>query len=140
MDDDIDIALDAADEAALDRMRTVAYLLDEGFRVPGTDFRFGIDPLLGVLPGAGDVAAAGLSLYIVVEAANLGVSYSTIVRMLLNIGADAVAGAVPVVGPVFDAFIKANVRNVELVERHLEREAARRERDDAEAIRIEITE
>ncbi|WP_254543777.1 DUF4112 domain-containing protein [Halomarina pelagica] len=128
------------DEAALRRMRAVAHLLDDGFRLPGTDFRFGIDPILSLAPGnAGDLIGTGLSLYIVYEAANLGVPYSTIVRMLTNVAADAVVGSVPIVGAIFDAVFKANVRNVRLVERHLGREH-RDDGDDSEPVRIEITE
>ncbi|MFC7155315.1 DUF4112 domain-containing protein [Halomarina halobia] len=138
MNGDIDLP---KDEAALRRMRAVAHLLDDGFRLPGTDFRFGIDPILSVVPGnAGDLLGAGLSLYIVYEAANLGVPYSTIVRMLANVAVDAAIGSVPVVGAIFDAVFKANVRNVRLVERHLGREPDREDEDGSEPIRIEITE
>lgn len=100
-------------------MRAVARILDDSVRVPGTDFRVGLDPILGLLPGAGDAVAAGLSLYIVVEAARLGVPYRTIVRMLVNLAIDAAGGSIPVVGTVFDAVWKANRRNVELALREL---------------------
>jgi len=82
--------------------------------VPGTDARIGIDPVLGILPGAGDAVAAGLSLYVVVESARLGVSFGTLVRMLATIAADVALGSIPVVGPVLDALFKANARNLEL--------------------------
>lgn len=111
------------DEAAVARMRTVATLLDDSIRVPGTDIRFGIDPLLGVLPGAGDTVAAGLSLYIVYESVRLGVPTPTIARMLANIAIDAVVGSVPLVGDLFDAAFKANRRNVELALRSLPADA-----------------
>lgn len=106
-------------DEAIARMQTIAHLLDDSVRVPGTNFRVGLDPLLGLLPGAGDVAAAGLSLYIVFEAARLGVPVRTLIRMLLNIGVDALAGTVPLVGDLFDAAFKANRRNVELAQRAL---------------------
>jgi hypothetical protein len=105
----------SVDRAAVDRMKFVAYVLDEGIRVPGTGYRFGIDPLLGVLPGAGDVLSGGLSLYIVLEAARLGVSYTTLLRMVANVCVDVVGGTVPVVGDLFDVVWKANKRNFELV-------------------------
>ncbi|WP_226007825.1 DUF4112 domain-containing protein [Natrinema salinisoli] len=104
----------AVDEAAIKRMHTVAHALDEGIRVPGTDFKMGLDPIVGILPGAGDTAAAVVSLYLVVESARQGVSQSTLLRMLANIGVDAVIGSVPVLGVIFDAFWKANKWNLQL--------------------------
>jgi hypothetical protein len=105
---------ESVDEAAVDRLATVAHLLDECVRLPG-GFSVGLDPLLGVVPGVGDALSTGLSLYIVGEAAYLGVSYTTVVRMLGNVAVDVVGGSVPVVGILFDAFWRANRRNVELV-------------------------
>jgi hypothetical protein len=105
---------ETVDEAAIDRMRFVAGLMDDAVRIPGIGVRFGIDPILGVLPGSGDLLAGALSLYIVVEAARLGVSYSTLLRMIANVGVDTAVGSVPIVGDVFDVFWKANRRNVEL--------------------------
>lgn len=105
---------DTVDEAAIQRMQTVAKVLDEGMRLPGTNFRFGIDPIVGILPGAGDMVTAGVSLYIVVEAARLGVSQSTLVKMLASIAVDTVGGSVPVIGVVFDAFWKSNKWNVQM--------------------------
>ncbi|QLK27082.1 DUF4112 domain-containing protein [Natrinema zhouii] len=105
----------AVDEAAIKRMRVVAHALDEGVPIPGTNFRVGLDPIVGILPGAGDAAAAGVSLYLVVEAARMDVSQSTLLRMLANIGVDTVIGSVPVLGVIFDAFWKANKWNLKLV-------------------------
>ncbi|ERH13186.1 MAG: hypothetical protein J07HB67_02223 [halophilic archaeon J07HB67] len=105
---------ESVDEAAVDRLATVAHLLDECVRLPG-GVSVGLDPLLNVVPVVGDALSAGLSLYIVGEAAYLGVPYTTVVRMLGNVAVDVVGGAVPVVGVVFDAFWRANRRNVELV-------------------------
>ncbi|WP_207586218.1 DUF4112 domain-containing protein [Halomontanus rarus] len=105
----------SVDEAAIERIHTVARLLDNGLRVPGTNFRFGLDPIVGILPGAGDVAATAVSLYIVFEAARMDVSRSTLLRMLANVTVDTVVGSVPVLGTIFDAFWKANKWNVELV-------------------------
>ncbi|MFD1564995.1 DUF4112 domain-containing protein [Haloarchaeobius amylolyticus] len=102
------------DDGAIERMRLVAHTLDEGIRVPGTDFRVGLDPIVGILPGAGDTAAAAVSLYLIVEAARMGVSNSTLLRMLANVGVDTVIGSIPVLGVVFDAFWKANTWNLKL--------------------------
>jgi hypothetical protein len=100
--------------AALGRIRTVAHILDESVRIPGTRFRIGLDPILGLLPVAGDIAMALCSLYIVAEAIRLGVAKRTVVRLLANIAVDVLFGSVPVVGDLFDAYWKANVRNAEL--------------------------
>ncbi|NUB92492.1 DUF4112 domain-containing protein [Haloterrigena sp. SYSU A558-1] len=120
--DDIEAALEEfgddlpaeVDEAAISRMRTVARALDEGFRLPGTNFRFGLDPIVGILPGAGDTATALVSLYIVAESARMGVSQSTLLRMLANIAVDTIGGSVPILGVLFDAFWKSNKWNVKL--------------------------
>lgn len=95
-------------------MRAVAYVLDESIPVPGTSFRVGIDPLLGVLPVSGDLIGAGLSLYLVAEAGRLGVSTPTLARMLGNVSVDLLIGSIPVLGTLFDASWKANKRNLAL--------------------------
>lgn len=105
---------DTVDERALDRMRRLAWFLDDCLRVPGTEWRFGLDPVVSVLPVVGDAAAACVSLYIVVESANLGVGRRTLARMLANLGLDFAVGSVPVLGTVFDFFFKANNRNIAL--------------------------
>ena len=110
----------ADEEAALERVRTVSRLLDDAVAVPGTDVRVGLDPVLGVLPVAGDAAAMLLSLYPVLEAYRLGMSRGTLAKMLVLVAVDAVIGSVPVLGPVFDAFWKANRWNLRTLERHLE--------------------
>ena len=112
--DDAESLPDAVDEAAVQRMRFVAHLLDDSIRLPGTKFKIGLDPIIGVLPVAGDAVAAALSGYIVLESARLGVSYLTLLRMLANVGVDFAVGSVPVVGDIFDVAWKANVRNLRL--------------------------
>lgn len=130
-DGDLEDGLPASvDRAAVERMRTAARLLDESIPVPGTGYRIGIDPVLGVLPVAGDAVGAGLSLYIVVEAARLGVSTRTILRMLANLSLDVVGGSVPYLGGLFDAVWKANRRNVDLVLADLAAGAGAAEPDD----------
>jgi hypothetical protein len=103
--------------------------LDSGFRIPGTNIRFGIDPLLGLLPGAGDAAGAVLAGWIFVEAVRLGASRATLVRIAGNVALDAILGAVPIIGDLFDFAWKANLRNVSLLQRHL-LEPARSHRAD----------
>lgn len=104
-------------------MHVVATLLDDSVRVPGTSYRIGIDPLVGILPGAGDAVTGLVSLYIVAESARLGVSQTTLLRMLANVAIDVGGGSVPVLGDIFDAAWKANRRNVELALDDLAREA-----------------
>jgi hypothetical protein len=105
---------DTVDQRALDRMRRLAWFLDDCMRVPGTEFRFGFDPVVSVLPVVGDAAATCVSLYIVAESANLGVGYRTLARMLANLALDFAVGSVPVLGTVFDFLFKANDRNIAL--------------------------
>jgi hypothetical protein len=125
------------DEPALNRLRAVARLMDSAFRVPGTKRRFGVDPFLALLPG-GEVVSTGVSLYVVLEAANLGVSYLTILRMLANVGVNSIGSSVPVLGPVFAAIFKSNERNLTLLVETLWDAAERRERASTEAVEIEI--
>jgi hypothetical protein len=105
---------EGVDEAAVKRMRLVARVMDDGVRVPMTETRVGLDPLFGVVPGAGDLLAAGISTYIVLEAARLGVSYVTLVEMLATVAVDTALGAIPVVGTVVDAVFKSNRRALAL--------------------------
>ncbi len=128
---------ESVDMAAIERMRTVARIFDDFLRIPGTEFRVGLDPILGALPVAGDVISAGLSLYIVLEAARLGVSFTTLLRMIANVSIDVVGGALPLVGGIVDAVWKANKRNLELVLEELANEPGRDKFDD-EVIEIEI--
>ena len=106
-------------QARLARLRRAAYWLDEGIRVPGTRFRIGLDPILGLVPGIGDAIGAIMAGTVLLEAARGGVGRYTFIRMALNIGLDALLGAVPVLGDLFDAGWKANTRNLVLLERHL---------------------
>jgi hypothetical protein len=108
------------------RLRRIAWILDDLVRVPGTSRRFGLDPVLGLLPGGGDIAGGALSAYIVVAAARLGAPSSVILRMGWNIVVDTVLGAVPLLGDLFDASWKANRRNVALLERYMEQPGSAR--------------
>lgn len=101
----------------LERVRFLANLLDTCITLPG-GYRIGIDPILGLIPGVGDLVGAGLSLYLVREAAKLGIPKWIILRMIANVGLEALIGIVPVLGDVFDAAFKANIRNLRLLELH----------------------
>lgn len=104
-----------AEEAQTERL---ARLLDSQFRVPGTRLRFGIDGVLGLLPGVGDAAGLALSSMVIVQAVRLGARGATVARMVLNVAIDTVLGAVPVLGSAFDFAFKANNRNMALLQRH----------------------
>src|SRR5215210_4895404 len=105
-------------DRALVALRKYAVLLDSAFQVPGTKMRFGLDPIVGLIPWAGDVITGFLSMMIVIHAVRLQVPKIVIARMMLNIGLDVVVGAVPLLGDLFDAGFKANLRNLALLERH----------------------
>jgi hypothetical protein len=108
-----------ADEIA--RLEWLADLLDSRFRIPGTQIRFGLDPLVGLVPVAGDFIGLLASLYIVVELADLGLPLFTKLRMLTNILLDFFVGSVPLVGDVLDVAIRVNRKNLALARRALER-------------------
>jgi hypothetical protein len=105
----------------LTRARALTRLLDSAVRVPGTSVRFGLDPVLGLVPGLGDVAGAAVSGYLVLLAARAGAPATVIARMVGNVALDTAAGAIPLLGDLFDATWKSNSRNVALLERHLDR-------------------
>ena len=119
-------ALRASDSAALESARVLARLLDEAIEIPGTSYRIGIDPLVGLVPGIGDVIGALLSTWILLVGVRLGAPASVIARMALNVAVDAVVGSVPLAGDLADFAWKANVRNVRLLETWLERPAPTR--------------
>lgn len=99
----------------------ISRLFDDRFRLLGTDFRFGLDLLVGLVPVVGDLLMLGVSLFIVIRAAVAGVSRRTTLLMLGNVLVDAVLGAIPVVGVVLDARFRAHARNLDLVRRDLAR-------------------
>ena len=101
-------------------VRRLARLLDAAVRIPGTDLRVGLDAVLGLIPAGGDVAGAVLSAWIVLTGARLGAPLPVLLRMTGNLALDAVLGALPVVGDLVDVGWKANLRNVALLEAHLD--------------------
>ena len=104
----------------LARARTFTRLLDSAAKIPGTGIRFGLDPILGLVPGLGDVAGAALACYLVLLAQRLGAPRSVLVRMLGNVAADTIGGTGPVLGDAFDVAFKSNTRNLALLERALQ--------------------
>ena len=103
----------------INRLRRLSHLLDNAIPIPGTKYRIGIDPILGLLPGSGDTVAGALGAYIVVEAARMGLPRKVVGQMVGNIVFDSVIGTVPVLGDLFDVGWKANVKNIALLEKHL---------------------
>lgn len=98
----------------------MVHLMDNQFRLPGTKFRFGLDPILGLLPVAGDLASFAMSATLVMTMARHGASGKLVTLMLINIALDALIGSIPILGNIFDFFFKANERNVRLLHRHYE--------------------
>ncbi|QHL87583.1 DUF4112 domain-containing protein [Nibribacter ruber] len=99
-------------------VESMARLLDNQFKVPGTNFRFGVDPVLNFIPVVGSLSSFAMSGVMVMTMARHGASGALVVRMLFNILLDAVVGAIPVLGWIFDFGFKANQRNVELLRHH----------------------
>lgn len=113
-------------DRAVRRLDSLSYLLDNSIPIPGTGRRFGLDAVIGLVPGFGDAAGSLMSAYIVVQAARLGAPAPSLVRMLLNVGIEAVVGAIPFAGDLFDAWFKANARNVALLRREMDRPGSTR--------------
>ncbi|GAA4321662.1 DUF4112 domain-containing protein [Flaviaesturariibacter amylovorans] len=96
----------------------ITKLMDKQFRVPGTGFRFGLDGLIGLIPGAGDVTTFAVSCYLLTIMARNGASGYVMARMVLNVVLDMLIGAIPFVGDLFDFAFKANSRNLRLMQEH----------------------
>jgi hypothetical protein len=105
-------------ETRIARLRRLAWLIDGAFRLPGSRFRFGLNSIIGLTPAAGDALLTAISLYIVYEARQLGLPAWKLARMLKNVAIEAAAGAVPVLGDLFDVAFKANLRNLAIIEEH----------------------
>ena len=99
----------------LNRLKLLSRFMDAGWGIPGTKVRFGADSVLGLVPGAGDLAGMLISLYVVVKAYELGAPNHILLRMVGNIAIDTGGGAVPILGDIFDIFFKSNIRNVDLL-------------------------
>ena len=105
--------------SGVSRARGLARLLDDLIRIPGTNIGIGLDPIIGLIPGVGNMVGGLMSSYILLVAAREGVPASVLTRMLGNIALDSVLGVVPVLGDLFDVGMKSNRRNVDLLERYL---------------------
>jgi len=102
-------------------LRRFAFLMDEAFAIPGTRLRVGFDALVGLIPGVGDVIGGVLSTWIVIGAMRHRVPARVIVRMIVNIAADLLFGAIPVAGDLFDFLFEENIKNMRLLEKHRDR-------------------
>jgi hypothetical protein len=108
----------------LDALRKVAQLLDSAFVIPGTSYRVGLDPILGLMPGLGDLVSPLFTIGVLWQARDLAIPRVVLLRMIFNVAIDSLLGAVPVVGDLFDFAWKANNKNLALLERHAQEEHA----------------
>ncbi|MGI9040206.1 MAG: DUF4112 domain-containing protein [Gemmatimonadales bacterium] len=108
------------DPQRLERLRQLGHLLDNSIPIPGTRFRVGLDAIIGLVPGVGDLVGGALSLYIVMQAARLGVPRPLLARMGWNVAVETVVGAIPLFGDLFDAGYKANLRNLALIQQQVD--------------------
>jgi len=99
-------------------MEHLAKLMDAQFRIPGTNFRFGLDALIGLVPGVGDISTFAVSGYMLIIMARNGASGYLLARMVLNVLIDAIIGMIPLLGDIFDIAFKANIRNLRLMQQH----------------------
>lgn len=109
-------------EQRLARLDALARLLDVAFILPGTNIRYGIDGLIGLIPVVGDLITTAISLWLVREARALGAPWHLTARMLANVALDGVVGMVPLAGDAFDVMFRANIRNVRLLRRWMEKQ------------------
>lgn len=107
-------------ERTVEHLDRLAHWLDDRFEIPGTGFRFGLDGLFGLIPGAGDTFASLISLYLVIQARRAGASRWIMIRMLANVALDWLVGLIPLAGDIFDIAFKANRRNITLLKNHLQ--------------------
>ncbi len=117
----------------LKRLRTLGKILDNAIPIPGTKYKIGLDPIIGLFPAVGDYLTLIVSGYIVYESAKLGAKQDTLTKMALNILIDSLIGTVPVAGDLFDVAWKANLQNLELLEKDLpilDTNATRESRED----------
>ncbi len=122
-------------ERRIRRIRSLARLMDEAFQVPGTNYRIGLDSIIGLVPGVGDAITAGFAFYLIRESAALGVPRRILARMIWNAGIDLVGGTIPVAGDLFDVAWKANKKNVRLLERWLQSQGQQPIEAHAEPVR-----
>ena len=113
------MTLPAVESEDVRRVRILARAMDSAIRIPGTGIRLGLDSVVGLVPGAGDLVSSFMSGYIVLASARMGVPAPVVARMILNLGVDTLVGTIPLLGDLFDVGFKANLRNAALLDRHL---------------------
>lgn len=113
----------------LKKLEQLARLLDNSFRIPGTSVQMGLDSLIGLIPGIGDTTGGILSTYIIWQAARMGVPRIVLMRMGVNVILDAMLGAIPIFGDIFDITFKANQKNVQLLSNYFQSPQAAVQRD-----------
>ncbi len=129
----------ASTEQSVARVEALARLMDGAFVLPGTNLRFGLDGIIGLVPVAGDVIAGLVSSYLIWEARRLGAPRWLIARMMANALLDTAVGAIPVLGDAFDVLFRANMKNMALLRRHLEKKGLARAAGpviEGEAVRV----
>lgn len=104
----------------LNRIRRLSRLMDTAFHIPVINYKVGLDPIIGLIPGAGDVVSTAFSGYLIFLATRFNLPGHVLSKMIFNVALESVAGSVPLVGDFFDATYKANIRNLALLEQHLE--------------------
>ena len=111
------------DPRRLARLRRIGWLLDSSIPIPGTRYTMGVDQIVGLVPGIGDLIGGVFSLYIILEAARIGAPRGLLARMGWNVAVDTLVGEVPILGDLFDIGFKANIRNLDLLDGYLRRPA-----------------
>ncbi len=101
-------------------IRRISQLLDSKFTIPSTSIKFGLDPLIGIIPGLGDLSSYIVSLMIIYTTRKHGASGKLMTKMLINSSVDAIIGSIPVIGVIFDVWFKANERNLRLTKEYYE--------------------
>ena len=129
---------DAERERRQRQVETLSSVLDSKFRIPGTQIRFGVDAVLGIVPGIGDSIGLIASAAVISQAIGLGARGFTLARMFANVGVDALVGSIPLLGTLFDVVFRANERNVRLLARHVDDPLAAKQRSKALLIAIPV--
>ncbi|MBE7384004.1 MAG: DUF4112 domain-containing protein [Leptolyngbya sp. SIO1E4] len=124
-------AHDSSRLKTLNRIRRLSRLMDTAFKIPGLKLKVGLDPIIGLIPGGGDLVTAVISVYIIFLATRFRLPKRVLGQMVLNIVLEAIVGTVPLLGDVFDVFYKSNIRNLDLLEAHLQTQAQPLPRTDA---------
>ena len=116
-----ELITDPAKHARIEQLRRIAELMDGQFRIPGTNIEYGLDAIIGLVPGIGDVICGLLSVWLIREAQQLGIPKWLVARMAWNVAVEVGVGSIPIIGDFFDVAWKANRKNIELLSRHFNR-------------------